>query len=176
MAEEDYSQEWNKVLAKAAMIAVLLLGYASYAQKQARPPRAVQEKKPASGRGWIMPADLSGALAQLKNQPIPFDQTLSEGTSLKLLEAQGIDLATMEPQVVVPRMLKYLDEKDSDSRIMAVQMLSDIRYAANAQSAVPALEKATQDPHPEVREFAKLALFRIRFCERSALCQSKWRK
>ena len=91
----------------------------------------------------------------------------------------GADPANEDVHAEVQRMIELLGvarDRDQDARLYAAQQLSGLRLAANAQSAVPSLEKALEDSDPAVRDAAQMALGRIRMCERNTLCQAKWRK
>ncbi len=94
----------------------------------------------------------------------------------ELNKTAGIDPGGDEPSVVVPQLIKLLESSNKDERLQAAQELSNIRYAANAETAIDALRTALDDPDREVRDFAKIALDRIAYCAHSALCRSKWRK
>ncbi|MBI5884157.1 MAG: hypothetical protein HZB91_13765 [Elusimicrobia bacterium] len=93
-------------------------------------------------------------------------------------EALGVDVSPHDPRAIAAEMAGILRNPKAlaDDRVQAVQTLSDIRIAANAEDAIPALEAAQNDPDQDVQGFAKIALQRIRFCQNSTLCQSKWRQ
>ncbi|MFA6318636.1 MAG: hypothetical protein WC943_14605 [Elusimicrobiota bacterium] len=91
-------------------------------------------------------------------------------------EALGVDVSPNDPRAIVQEMIPLLSRPEYDAQIQAVQTLSDIRIAANAEAAIPYLEPLTKSQNGDVSEFAKLALQRIRHCQGSTLCQSKWRK
>lgn len=91
-------------------------------------------------------------------------------------EALGENVAPSDPRAIAADMARILSDPraSADDRLQAVQALSDLRIAANADAAVPALEAAAHDQNQDVRDFARVALQRFRFCRHSTLCQSKW--
>jgi len=80
-----------------------------------------------------------------------------------------------DPDGVIAESIAALAQGDPGQREMAARTLSDLRYAANAERAVPALQAAANDPDPGVRDAVALALERIKYCSSSALCRDKWR-
>ncbi|MBI5625485.1 MAG: hypothetical protein HY924_17030 [Elusimicrobia bacterium] len=91
-------------------------------------------------------------------------------------EALGTSPPSDDPKAVVSAVLPLLSRPERDAQLEAVQTLSDIRFAANAEEALPLLEPLTRSQDQDVADFAKLALERIRYCQGSTLCQAKWRK
>lgn len=87
-------------------------------------------------------------------------RTLPRHVGLKPEDTRPEDF---DPAVVIPLMVKALQDSEPTTRMNATMTLADNDFARHAEEAIPYLEPLLQDTDPDIRWFAELALKRIRY-------------